>query len=118
MKPGLSPTLAYVFVFIGVCGHASSEFFAVLSGVAGPEVSVWRYVIGGFGLLLVALLFRDSRDLWTPLKRHGTWLVFLSLTGVSLPYLAFHWALDFASIVQVGTLSRRFRSSSASPIWR
>ena len=35
---------AYPAVFIGVCGHASSEFFAKLTAVAGPEVSVWRYV--------------------------------------------------------------------------
>ncbi len=35
---------AYLCVFIGVCGHASSEFFAVLSGIKGAEVSVWRYI--------------------------------------------------------------------------
>lgn len=27
---------AYLAVFVGVCGHASSEFFAKLTGVAGP----------------------------------------------------------------------------------
>ncbi|MCH7795299.1 MAG: hypothetical protein IH900_09205, partial [Proteobacteria bacterium] len=37
---------AYLCVFIGVTGHASSEFFAVLSGIKGAEVSVWRYLVG------------------------------------------------------------------------
>lgn len=36
----MTPTLAYLAVFVGVTGHASSEVFAVLSGVAGLEVSV------------------------------------------------------------------------------
>jgi len=44
------PWLAYLAVFIGVCGHASSEFVAKLisnnSDIAGPEVSVWRFVLG------------------------------------------------------------------------
>jgi drug/metabolite transporter (DMT)-like permease len=100
----LTPTLAYLAVFIGVTGHASSEFFSVLSGVVGPEVSVWRYTLGGAGLLLVALARKTTRDLLAPLRRDGTRLVLLSLGGVSVPYLAFHWALDYASIVQVGTL--------------
>ncbi len=100
----MTPTLAYLAVFIGVTGHASSEFFAVLSGVAGPEVSVWRYVLGGAGLLVVALSRKATRDLLTPLRQDGLRLLLLSLGGVSVPYLAFHWALDYASIVQVGTL--------------
>jgi len=98
------PGLAYTAVFLGVCGHASSEFFAVLSGVAGPEVSVWRYLLGAAGLLAVALARRDTRDLMAPLREDGGYLVVLSLGGVSVPYLAFHWALDYASVVQVGTL--------------
>ncbi len=65
---------------------------------------MWRYMLGAAGLLAVALCFRDSRDLLTPLREDGWKLVWLSLFGVSLPYLTFHWALDFASIVQVGTL--------------
>jgi len=97
-------TAAYGAVFIGVCGHSSSEFFAVLSGVAGPEVSVWRYVLGGAGLLAVALCLRSSRDLWSPLRDRFWAILALSFFGVSLPYLFFHWALDFATIVQVGTL--------------
>ena len=95
---------AYLAVFIGVCGHASSEFFAVLSGVSGPEASVWRYGIGALGLVLWSLLRDDSRDLWTPLKEEWRTLVPLSFVGVSITYLAFHWALDFASVIQVATL--------------
>ena len=100
----MSPALAYLAVLVGVAGHASSEFFAVLSGVAGPEVPVWRYLLGGTGLLLVAVMRKSTRDLLTPLRQDGLRLVLLSLGGVSVPYLAFHWALDYASVVQVGTL--------------
>ncbi|MEM0924265.1 MAG: DMT family transporter [Pseudomonadota bacterium] len=95
---------AYLAVFIGVCGHASSEFFAVLSGISGPEVSVWRYLIGGLGLVLWALARADSRDLISPLRAEGWRFVWLSLVGVSITYLAFHWALDFASVIQVATV--------------
>lgn len=95
---------AYLAVFVGVMGHASSEFFAVLSGVSGPEVSVWRYVLGGTGLVLVATLTPGSRNLTAPLRSHGFSLIWYSLVGVSGAYLAFHWALDFASVVQVATL--------------
>jgi hypothetical protein len=100
----MSPTLAYLMIFIVVTGHASSEFFAVLSGVKDAEVSVWRYVIGAAGLLIVALARPDTRDLWTPLKAEWKRLVAYSIIGISLAYLAFHWALDYASIVQVGTV--------------
>lgn len=100
----MSPALAYGMVFIGVIGHASSEFFAVLSGVSGPEASVWRYMLGSFGLLLIALLSPKTRDLLTPLKQDGLVLVPLSIVGVSFTYFAFHWALDFATIIQVGTV--------------
>ncbi|MCB9946530.1 MAG: DMT family transporter [Rhodospirillaceae bacterium] len=96
--------LAYLAVFLGVCGHASSEFFAVLSGVRGPEVSVWRYTIGSIGLIAAALIWPKSRDLWTPLKAHFPRLLWLSVVGFTLAYLAFHWSLDFATAVQVGTL--------------
>ena len=40
--------VAYLAVFLGVTGHASSEFVSVLSGVKGPELSVWRFLLGGF----------------------------------------------------------------------
>ena len=95
---------AYLAVFIGVLGHASSEFFAVYSGVAGPEVSVWRFLIGGAGLVLVAALIPGARNMAAPLRSHGPALVWYSLVGVSGAYLAFHWALDFASVIQVATL--------------
>ena len=36
--------IAYLAVFAGVCGHASSEFVSVLSEVRGPELSVWKVV--------------------------------------------------------------------------
>jgi len=98
------PRLAYLAVFIGVIGHASSEFFAVLSGVFGPEVSVWRYLLGGAGLIALAMVMPSTRDLWTPLKEEGVRLVLLALIGVSGAYLFFHWALDYATVVQVGTL--------------
>ncbi len=102
---------AYLAVFVGVCGHASSEFFAVLTGIAGPEVSVWRYLIGGAGLVLWALMQRDTRDLLTPLRVEGWRLVALSLVGVSLAYLFFHWALDYATVIQVATFV------TTMPIW-
>jgi len=95
---------AYLAVLLGVCGHASSEFFAVLSGVAGPETSVWRYMIGSAGLLIAALCMPASRDLLTPLREDGPRIFVLSIIGFSLAYLAFHWSLDFATVVQVGTL--------------
>ncbi|KAA3628889.1 MAG: EamA family transporter [Proteobacteria bacterium] len=96
--------LAYLAVFVGVLGHASSEFVSVLSGVAGPELSVWRFLLGGAGLVILALIIPGSRDLLTPLKTHGVRLVALSILGVTFAYLFFHWSLDFASVVQVATL--------------
>jgi len=96
--------LAYLATFIGVCGHASSEFFAVLSGVNGPEASVWRYLIGAAGLVVWALLTPGSRDLLAPLRAAPIRFTLLSIMGVTGAYLAFHWALDFASVVQVATL--------------
>ena len=53
-------SVAYLAVFMGVCGHASSEFVSVLSGVAGPELSVWRFLLGGFGLVILALIFPST----------------------------------------------------------
>lgn len=95
--------VAYLAVFVGVLGHASTEFVAVLSGIAGPELSVWRFLLGGTGLVVLALCLPASRDLITPLKTHGWSLVGLSLLGVTLGYLAFHWSLDFATVPQVAT---------------
>ena len=53
--------LAYFSAFLGVCGHASSEFFVKLSGISGVEVSVWRFGLGGFALLI---LCRRSTSWW------------------------------------------------------
>jgi len=96
---------AYPAVMIGVAGHASSEFFAKLGGVAGPETSVWRYLLGGFGLILWALWDRDSRDLLTPLREEGLNILWLSIMGVTVTYLFFHWALDYATVIQVATVT-------------
>lgn len=100
----MSPAIAYGAVLLGVIGHATSEFFSVLSATPGPEVSVWRFVLGAFGLLAATLAIPGNRDLLAPLRSHGRMIIWLSLFGVTVPYLAFHWALDFANIVQVGTL--------------
>jgi drug/metabolite transporter, DME family len=97
-------SIAYLAVFIGVLGHASTEFFAVLSGISGPELSVWRFLLGGAGLVLLSLLMPGTRDLVAPFRTHGWKLLFLSLLGVTIGYLVFHWSLDFASVPQVATL--------------
>lgn len=96
--------LAYLAVFLGVCGHASSEFFSVLSGVKGPELSVWRFLLGGLGLIVLALFFPNSRNLLGPFRKDGLRLVALSAMGVSVGYLLFHWSLDFATVPQVATM--------------
>ena len=96
--------VAYLAVFAGVCGHASSEFVSVLSGVKGPELSVWRFLLGGFGLVALALIFPASRNLLEPFREYKFRLVWLSLLGVTLGYLLFHWSLDFASVPQVATV--------------
>ena len=96
--------LAYLAVFLGVCGHASSEFFSVLSGVKGPELSVWRFLLGGLGLIALALFFPNSRNLLEPFRKDGLRLVGLSAMGVSVGYLLFHWSLDFATVPQVATM--------------
>ncbi|MBW1682571.1 MAG: EamA family transporter [Deltaproteobacteria bacterium] len=96
--------VAYLAVFLGVCGHASSEFVSVLSGVKGPELSVWRFLLGGAGLVILALIMPSSRNLLEPFKREGLRLVWLSILGVSLGYLLFHWSLDFATVSQVATM--------------
>lgn len=99
-----SPAIAYLAVFIGVIGHASSEFVSKLTGLAGPETSVWRFVLGSAGLLVFALILRDSRNLLAPLKAHGAKIILMSFVGVTGAYLAFHWALDFATVPQVATV--------------
>ncbi len=99
-----SAAAAYLAVFIGVAGHASTEFVAVLSGVGGPELSVWRFLLGGVGLVLLCLVFPASRDLTAPFRTHGFQLVGLALFGVTLGFLLYHWSLDFATVPQVATM--------------
>ena len=96
--------VAYLAVFLGVTGHASSEFVSVLSGIGGPELSVWRFLLGGVGLLFLSLIFPSSRDLFAPFKTHGFRLLWLSILGISIGYLLFHWSLDFATVPQVATM--------------
>jgi len=95
---------AYTAAFLGVCGHASSEFFIRLSGISGVEVSVWRFGIGSLALVIVSLINKDSRDLITPLKNDTTPILKLSILGMAFSQFLFHWALDFASVVQVATM--------------
>ncbi len=96
--------VAYLACFIGVCGHASSEFVAKVAATPGPEFSVWRFMIGGACLIFVALCWPGARDLVTPLRRDGRRILALSCLGMALGQLVFHWALDFASVVQVATI--------------
>jgi drug/metabolite transporter (DMT)-like permease len=96
--------VAYLAVFLGVCGHASSEFFSVLCGLKGPELSVWRFLLGGFGLIILALISPNSRNLLEPFREEGLRMIWLSVIGVSLGYLLFHWSLDFATVPQVATM--------------
>jgi len=96
--------VAYLAVFMGVTGHASSEFISVLSGVKGPELSVWRFLLGSSGLVILALIFPASRNLLEPFKTDGTRLIWMSVLGVTLGYLLFHWSLDYATVPQVATM--------------
>ena len=96
--------LAYLAAFLGVCGHASSEFFVKLSGLGGAEVSVWRFVLGGAALVLVCLVRSDSRDLLGPLRIDPLPIAALSILGMAFGQFLFHIALDYASVVQVATM--------------
>ncbi len=98
------PWFAYLAVFIGVLGHASSEFVAVLSGVTGPEVSSWRFLLGGTGLLLVAIVATGPALLYGVFRSEWKVLFPLSFFGVTIAYLLFHWSLDYATVIQVATL--------------
>jgi len=94
---------AYGAVFLGVIGHATSEFVSVLTGLSGPEVSVWRFTLGALGLVVLCLLIPGQRDLITPLRRDFWPIVGLSVGGFAVAYLFFHWSLDFATVPQVAT---------------
>jgi drug/metabolite transporter (DMT)-like permease len=96
--------VAYLAALLGVMGHASSEFFVKLSNVQGAEVSVWRFMLGGFSLLVVAMVNRESRDLIGPLRKHALPILSLSLLGMAFAQFIFHLALDYASVVQVATV--------------
>ena len=103
--------VAYGAIFLGVIGHATTEFVAVLSGVAGAELSVWRFLIGGAGLVIVSLLIPSARDLITPLKQDPWAIVGLSIGMICIGYLLFHLALDYATVPQVAT------TVTAAPIY-
>jgi drug/metabolite transporter (DMT)-like permease len=96
--------LIYACILLGVFGHASSEFVAVLTGMFGPELTVWRFLIGGTGLVLLALLWPGQRDLVTPLRVEGVRIAVLTIFGMTLAQLFFHWALNFATVIQVATM--------------
>ena len=96
--------LAYFAAFLGVCGHASSEFFVKLSGISGVEVSVWRFGLGGLALLILCMINPSSRNLINPLRKSPYPIVILSIFGMAFGQFLFHWALDFASVVQVATM--------------
>ena len=53
----------------------------------------------------MALAVEGPRRLVEPLRSHAWPLILYSLIGVSGAYLAFHWSLDFASVIQVATLT-------------
>lgn len=95
---------AYLSTLMGVFGHATSEFFSVLSGLKGAEVSVWRYMVGAASLLIVALSLKNSRNLIQPFKEQPIRMLALSIFGMALTQLFFHWSLDYASVVQVATM--------------
>jgi drug/metabolite transporter (DMT)-like permease len=96
---------------MGVFGHATSEFFTVLSGLRGPEVSVWRFMVGGASLLFVSLFSKKSRDILQPLREQPLRVMTLCIFGMTLAQLFFHWSLDYASVVQVATMV------TTMPIW-
>ncbi len=96
--------IAYIACFIGVCGHASSEFVAKVAATPGPEFSVWRFMIGGTLLMVLTQFWPGARDIITPLRRDGLRIVLYSAVIMSLSQLIFHWSLDFTSVVQVATM--------------
>ena len=95
---------AYSAAFLGVFGHATSEFFSVYSGLKGPEVSDWRFTTGVAALLVVALIQKESRNLLQLVFEKPFLLFPLAIFGMSMAQLVFHWCLDFASEVQIATI--------------
>ncbi len=96
--------MAYLAAFAGVCGHASSEFVVKLTQLQGAEVTVWRFTLGGLALILVSLMQAKIRDLISPLRHDFVPVVGLSIGGMAFGQFLFHWALDYASVVQVATM--------------
>ncbi len=81
---------AYLAAFLGVFGHVTCEFFSVYSGLDGPEVSVWRFTIGGAALLAVALVQKESHNLFRPVFKNPFLVISLTVFGMSMAQLAFH----------------------------
>ena len=100
----ITASLAYLIVFLSVLGHGSSEYFSVLTGFEGPAASVWRFSLGSIGLIAVMIVTGRLQKLTASLRQDALKLIPLSLFGVTLAYLSFHISLDYASIVQVGTI--------------
>ena len=73
---------AYSAAFLGVFGHATSEFFSVYSELKGPEVSVWRFTIGGAALLVVALIQKESLNLLSPVFKNPFLVIPLAVFGM------------------------------------
>ena len=88
--------LAYSAASLGVCGHASGEFFFKLSGLGGSEVSVWRFMLGAVSLIVLALVTPGSRDLISPLRERFVPIFCLSVFGMTLGQFLFHWALSIS----------------------
>ena len=95
---------AYLATFLGVFSHATSEFFTVLSGLKGVEVTVWRFMVGAMCLIIVSLSSKESRNLLQPIKEQPVRVITVALVGMTFAQLLFHWSLDYASIVQVATM--------------
>ena len=55
-------------------------------------------------LLILSMVNTNSRDLISPLKTDLLNIFILSVMGMSFGQLLFHWALDYASVVQVATM--------------
>ncbi|MEM7237563.1 MAG: DMT family transporter [Pseudomonadota bacterium] len=100
----MRPWLAYLLCFIGVCGHASSEFVARIADIPGPEFTVWRFMIGGSCLVILSQVWPGASNLWAPIRENGPRIIALSCLGMTLGQLFFHWGLDFTSVVQVATM--------------
>ena len=92
-EPELKSHLAfwtYSAAFLGVFSHVTYEFFSVYSGLDGPEVSVWRFTIGGAALLVVALIQIESRNLLHVVFEKPFLVIPLSVFGMSTAQLVFH----------------------------